>query len=76
LAEHLKSEPEKFKYIPVVWPQVSQYSSISRGQSLRLPLIFQNFGTEMPDVPYHPERGADVFRLIGPDGGKFRPLPS
>jgi hypothetical protein len=76
LAEHLKSEPEKFKYIPVVWPQVSQYSRIiSRGQSLRLPLIFQNFGTEMPDAPYHPKRGTDVFRLIGPDGREIPATP-
>jgi hypothetical protein len=76
LAEDLKSVPESFKYIPVVWPQVSQYSRIiPKGQSLQLNLIFQNFGTERPSVPEGPERGTHVLRLIGPEGREIPATP-
>jgi hypothetical protein len=74
-AERLKSEPERFKYIPVVWPQASQYSrTASSRQSLHLNLIFENWGTQMP-VPEGPERGTHIFRLIGPDGREVPPTP-
>jgi hypothetical protein len=68
LAEHLKSEPERFKYIPVVWLQPSQYSR------LHLNLVFENWGTQMP-VPEGPERGTHVFRLIGPNGREIPATP-
>jgi hypothetical protein len=76
LAEHLKSEPERFKYIPVVWPQASQYSRITATrQSVHLNLIFENWGTEMPRVPDGPEPGTHVFHLVGPDGREIRATP-
>jgi hypothetical protein len=76
LAEHLKSEPERFKYIPVVWPQASQYSRITATrQSVHLNLIFENWGAEMPRVPEGPEPGTHVFRLVGPDGREIRATP-
>ena len=69
LPARLKSDPEEFKYVPVVWPQVSDSStrSFSKGQLVRLSLIYQNFGTESFPWPEHPE-GTHVLRLVGPDG--------
>jgi hypothetical protein len=65
----LKSDPERFKYVPVVWPQVSDNSTrvFSKGQLIRLSLIYQNFGTESFSRPEHPE-GTHILRLVGPDG--------
>jgi hypothetical protein len=65
----LKSDPERFKYVPVVWPQVSDNSTrvFSKGQLIRLSLIYQNFGTESFSWPEHPE-GTHILRLVGPDG--------
>ena len=69
LAARLKSDPEKFKYVPVVWPQVSDSftRAFSKGQLIRLSLIYQNFGTESFTWPEHPE-GIYILRLVGPDG--------
>jgi hypothetical protein len=73
-AEHFKSEPERFKYIPVVWPLTTDYSRIaSTRQSLHLDLVFENFGTESPPDGF--ERGTHVFRLVGPDGREIRATP-
>jgi hypothetical protein len=69
LAARLKSDPEKFRYVPLVWPQVSDsYTRVfSKGQLIRLSLIYQNFGTESFSWPEHPE-GTHILRLVGPDG--------
>jgi hypothetical protein len=69
LAARLKSDPDKFKYVPVVWPQVSDsYTRVfSKGRLVRLSLIYQNFGTESFPWPEHPE-GTHILRLVGPDG--------
>lgn len=69
LTPRLKSDSEKFKYVPVVWPQVSDSSTrvFSKGQLVRLSLIYQNFGTESFPWPEHPE-GTHILRLVGPDG--------
>jgi hypothetical protein len=73
-AEHFKSEPERFKYIPVVWPLTTDYSRIaSTRQSVHLDLVFENFGTESPPDGF--ERGTHVFRLIGPDGREIPATP-
>jgi hypothetical protein len=69
LTVRLKSDPEKFKYVPVVWPQVSDNSTrvFSKGQLIRLSLIYQNFGIGSFPWPEHPE-GTHILRLVGPDG--------
>lgn len=69
LAARLKSDPEKFKYVPVVWPQVTDsYTRIfSKGQLIRVALIYQNYGTESFLMQEHPE-GTHILRLVGPDG--------
>jgi hypothetical protein len=70
LSARLKSDPEKFKYIPVVWPQVTDSTTriFSQGQLIRVSLIYQNFGTQQLTFRVNPERGTHILRLIGPDG--------
>jgi hypothetical protein len=69
LTARLKSDPEKFKYVPVVWPQVSDNSTriFSKGRLIRLSLIYENLGTESFPPSEHPG-GIHTLRLIGPDG--------
>ena len=76
LAKQQKSDPDKFKYVPVVWAQATQFSRIiSKGQPMHLILIFQNFGTEMPPVTDHSNPGTHVFRMVGPDGREIPATP-
>ena len=69
LSARLKSDPEKFKYVPVVWPHVSDNTTrvFSKGQLIRLALIYQNFGTGSSPWPQH-SNGRHVLRLVGSDG--------
>jgi len=69
LAARLQSDPQKFKYVPVVWPQVNDsYTRVfSKGQLIRLSLIYENFGSESFAMPVHTE-GRHILRLVGPDG--------
>lgn len=76
LAKQQKSDPDKFKYVPVVWAQGTQFSRItSKGQPMHLILTFQNFGTEMPPVTDHSKPGTHVFRMVGPDGREIPATP-
>lgn len=76
LAGRLKSAPDNFKYVPVVWAQASQLSRIgSKGQPMLLKLIFQNFGTEMPPMTDHSNLGTHIFRMVGPDGRDIPATP-
>jgi hypothetical protein len=70
LSARLKSGPGKFKYIPVVWPQVTDSTTriFSQGQLIRISMIYQNFGTQQLTFQVNPERGTHVLRLVGPDG--------
>ncbi len=69
LTARLKSDPEKFKYVPIVWPQVSDNSTriFSKGRLIRHSLIYENLGTESFPPSEHPG-GIHTLRLIGPDG--------
>jgi hypothetical protein len=77
LTARLKSDAEKFKYVPVVWPQVKDSSTriFAKGQLIRVSLIYQNFGTEKFLFPEHPERGTHILRLVGPHGREVPATP-
>jgi len=77
LSARLKSDAEKFKYVPVVWPQVKDSSTriFAKGRLIRVSLIYQNFGTEKFPFPERPERGTHILRLVGPDGREVPATP-
>jgi len=76
LAARLKSDPEKFKYVPVVWAGADSYTRVfSKGQLIRVSLTYQNFGTEKFRWPEHPERGTHILHLVGPDGREVPATP-
>jgi hypothetical protein len=69
LVARLKSEPEKFKYVPVVRLLLTSPSMIfSKGQPIEGHLTYENLGTERFQWGEHPAKGTHVLRLVGPDG--------
>jgi hypothetical protein len=75
LPKSLKSDPGKFRYVPVVWAQTTDSATrtFTRSQAIRISLIDENFGTDMSGVPANVSRGNHVLRLIGPDSRDIVP---